>query len=319
VSLNRLGPEADNFRATLERFQDWGDEDGALRMAGALAEFWSGRNEQPEALRHLEAALSMGDGQTPARARALGAAAQMARLTVDPAAGKAFAEQGLALARSLGDTAAAADSMLWLGTCLADMGDFEQARQLFAEAAPLYAEIGDDLYALFADRLRAWMHYELGDRDGARVLHESNLVRARELGARDLESSILGALSEYAIDDGRIDDAISLVAASLRTGLDMDSRWHIAVGLCKGANTLAAIGQPGQAVQLVATSMAWYEEIGVKPPSYLAEINKRTANIGHDELGDAEFARAWETGGNLTLETAAVMAIEALDRASARS
>ena len=312
--LERLGPENDNLRAALDRLEMWADEDGASRLSGALDEFWCPRMEHPEGRRHLEAALRIGKSQTPARLKALIAAAHLTRDDSEPAAGAILAEEALSLAHDLSDQRGTGSATLWLGACVADEGDFDQARQLFDEAARLLDDVGEHLNALFARRLLAWMYYELGERGRARALHEANLVRARELGSRDLEASILGALSEYAVEDGRINDAVSLVAAAIRIGLDLGNHGGIANDLCKGASTLAATGGSEPAVQMVASTAAWHEEIGGKPLPYLAELNERTLNSSRSQLGDTAFAMAWEAGKRMTLETAAAMALDALDR-----
>jgi predicted ATPase len=315
--VDRLGPEADNIRASLAAYQAWAEGEAALRLSGALDEFWCDRAEEAEGRRHLEAALGIGTSPTPARAKALLGAAHLARDSGDPAAGRRFAEDALALAQELGDAPSAASALLWLGACVADEGDFARARQLFEEAGTQHKEVGNHLDALFANRLLAWMHYELGDRGRARALHEANLVRARELGSRDLESSILGALSEYAVNDGRIDDAVALAVEGTRVAVDLGDRQGIAIELCRAANALFATGQPETAVQALASSAAWYREIGSKPLPYLAELTDRLLTSSRSTLGDDIFASAWTAGERLQVEKAAALAIEALELAGA--
>ena len=156
------------------------------------------------------------------------------------------------------------------------------------------------------------MYYELGDRSRARVLHEANLVRARALGSRDLEASILGALSEYAVDDGRIADAVSLAAASIQLRVELGNPSGLAIELCKCANALVAAGQVQTAIQLLASSSAWHDEVGSRPLPYLAELVERTLTKLHAELDDDAFTEAWERGKRLSVEDASSLAIESL-------
>ena len=314
--LERLDPESDNIRAALDQFEAIAAEDGALRLSSALDEFWCPRSEESEGRSHLEAALSIGGRPTPARAKALIAAAHLARDHGDPDAGEKHAEEALALTKDLGDNHGAGRALLWLGASIADQGDFLRARPIFDEAARLLTEVADRENALFATRLLAWMYYELGDRPRARALHESNLARARELGTRDLEASILGALSEYAVDDGRIVDAVALAADGIRIEVDRGSRPGIAIALCKCANALHAAGQVGVAVQVLASSAAWYHESGGKPLPYLAELNDRILASSRGRLSEEQFDAEWAAGEGLSLEKAAAIAIETLEDAT---
>jgi len=310
--LERLAPENDNFRATLSRLAAWADDEGRLRLAGALDDFWCPRTEQSEGRRYLEEALRASEQPSPARAKALLAAAHLARDDDDPAAGQRWSEEGLELNRALGDRWGEARSMLWLGLAIADQGNFERARSLFSDSAELSGEVGDAFGVLFANRMLAWMYYELGARGRARVLHEANLVRARALDSRDLEASILGALSEYAVDDGRIADAVSLAAASIRLRVELGNPSGLAIELCKCANALVAAGQVQTAVQLLASSSAWHEEVGRRPLPYLAELIERTLIRIHAELDDDAFTEAWERGKRLSVEDASSLALESL-------
>ena len=147
--LQRLGPENDNFRAALSRLAAWADGEGTLRLAGALDDFWCPRTEQSEGRRHLEAALRVAEEPSPARAKALIAAAHLARDDDDPAAGQRWSEEGLELSRALADRWSEARSMLWLGLVLADQGDFARARTLFSESAVLSDEVGDAIGVLY--------------------------------------------------------------------------------------------------------------------------------------------------------------------------
>jgi len=310
--LERLGPESDNFRAALDRLEASGNAEGTLRLAGALDEFWCPRSEYSEGRRYLAAALRMTNRTEPERAKALIAAAHLARDDGDPAAGRNLAEEAVAMNRTVGDRRGGGRAVLWLGACFADEREFERARQLFEEAARLSTDAGDDVNALFANRLLAWMYYELGDKSQARILHEANLVRARELGWRDLEASILGALSEYAIDDGRFADALVFVTAGIRISLEDRNRPGLAVDLCKAASTLVHVAHADTAIALLASAGAWYEGIGSRPLPYLDELVQQTISLSRVSVGQEAFERAWEAGRTLPIEKAAALALDAL-------
>jgi predicted ATPase len=312
--LKRLEAEHDNLRAALDWFDVTADGERALRLAGAVDEFWCARNHVPEGRRHLERALRVEVRPTAGRAKALVGAAHMARDTGDQATGKLRAEEGLALHRTLGDQWGAADSLLWLGLNEADEGDFVPAQRHFAESVDVFGELGDAYYTLLANRMLAWTYDALGDRPRARALHEENLRRARALDARDLEASVLGALAEYATGEGRLQDAASMAADSIRVFGELGSRSGVATELSRGAAALALAGQVELATRLLASATAFNEEAGTPLLPHLVVENQRTLTRIHSQLDDAAYVEAWERGRRLSVEDAAALALDALGR-----
>jgi predicted ATPase len=311
-AVRRLGRENDNIRSALAHFQAQADADRALRLAGALDEFWCDRAEEAEGLRHLENALGLSRDATAQHLKALLGAAHLARDVADPERGTRYAQEAMALAQDLGDKPGAADALTWLAACAADQHDFERARMLLEDAANRQTELGDHEAALLANRLLAWTYYELGDRKRARAMHEANLERARELGAHDLEASVLGALAEYAVDDGRVADAMELAAAGIGVLRDSGDRQGMAIHLVKVAYVLVAADEPDLAVKTLASSSAWYAEVGSKPLPFLAELADRVRSQTGEQLGAVAFEELWREGGRLDVESAAATALAAL-------
>jgi tetratricopeptide (TPR) repeat protein len=204
--------------------------------------------------------------------------------------------------------------LFYLGAGEADQGNFEAARAHFEQSAQLANELGDESSALFANRMLAWAYFGLGDRAQARALHETQLGRARALGMRDLESSILGALAAYAVDDGRVSDAAPMAADSIRIVLDLDDQHGLASEICRGAAVLALAGESEPAAELIASAVAFHEDAGVGILPYLAGENERTLVQIHSQLDAAAFHQAWERGRKLAVEDAAGLALEVLDR-----
>jgi tetratricopeptide (TPR) repeat protein len=239
----------------------------------------------------------------------------MARDSGDPATARLRAEEALALYRTLGDRWRTAHSQLWLGLAVADEGKFSEAHRLFDECAELFGELGDENNVLMATRMVAWMHNELGDRKRARAVHEENLGRARALRNRSLEATTLGALASYAIDEGRVDDARSLSAGSLRIYLELGSRSGVAHQLFRCAGALAIAGKAGTATRLLSFAEALHEEIGMGVLPHLVAENEITLAAIDGVLDEAAFAEAWEEGRSLTADEAVALAFDSLERA----
>jgi len=314
--LARLARDHENVRSALDWFEVTAGTESLLRLAGALDYYWGERGHVPEGRRYLESALRLDDRPTAARAKALIGASHLARDVGDTATGKLWAEEGLALHRRLGDRWGTSHSLLSLGLLVADEGDFERARQLFGESADLFGEVGDALHALYATRMLAWTYDALGDRKRARALHEENLRQARVLHARDLESSILGALAAYATDEGRGQDAAAMAAESVRISYAAGNRALTAHELCRGAAALALAGDVAIATRLLASSVAFHQEVGLKWLPHLVAENNRTLARIHEQLEGATFDAAWSEGLVLTVEDAAEMALAHLAEVS---
>ena len=311
--LDRLEREHDNLRAALDHLHASGEGGLALRLAGAVPDFWCAKEHFAEGRRQLERALAAGPADpTPIRAKALIGAAHMARDCGFGADAKARAEEGLALARRYGDARVVADGVFWLGQALADEGDFESARRFHEEGVALRIELGDELGALVANRMLAWTLSETGDRDGARALHEANLQRARSMGNTGMIATTIGALASYAIVDRRVENALALAAESVRTFHENGNRHGVAVELCRCAGAHAIAGNVVLAARLLACATALHEEIGSSMLPYLTQENEETLAVVRSNLDDTGFATAWEEGRTMTANAAVALAVEGI-------
>ena len=89
----------------------------------------------------------------------------------------------------------------------------------------------------------------------------------------------LGQLAQHARDEGRVEDAISMLQESLRILRDLDDRLGIADDLARLARTLAVAGRAETAIRLVSCSDALYEETGRSVPSWTAKRNEETLTV----------------------------------------
>jgi predicted ATPase/class 3 adenylate cyclase len=311
--LDRLEGEHDNLRAALDWCTAAGESQLALRLAGAVYVFWEMRGHLAEGRRRLETALCTDERPTAARAKALNGAAALALGCGDAATARLRAEEGLALHRTLEDTSGTGSSLLELGLVIADQGDYASALEIFEESIRFFREAHDEHSVVWATRYLAWMHDELGDRKHARALHEDNLARARALGAEWIEASTLGALGEYAIDEGRLDEGGAMLRQSVRLFRGLGERERQAENACRFARALVAAGSPSIAARLLASAEALQAEIGARRSQWLVEMNEGTLRALQAQLDDAAFAEAWEQGRALTVDDAVALAVDSLE------
>jgi ATP/maltotriose-dependent transcriptional regulator MalT len=158
----------------------------------------------------------------------------------------------------------------------------------------------------------AWAYYEVGDLERARELAEDNLRQARATHDELLEGVALSSLVDFAVDEGRLEDAVSMLKESHRILRDLGDLLMSAAAVCRIARVLALAGRAGTAARVLSSSAVLLEEIGARPP-WLARINEQTLTAIRTQLDEAAFAEAWEQGQALTAEEAVALALDALD------
>ena len=308
--LNRLDRDLDNLRAALDGLADTHESEHALRLSGALSDFWASRGHVAEGRRRLESALLFNLNPTAARAKALNGAAELAGTSGDPEAMGLRAEEALALYRWLGNQQGEAESLQQLGYAVGEAGDWARAQHLLEESIQRFTDIGDERQALWTNRTLAWTFAESGDRDRARVIHEDTLRRARALGMRSLEAALLSSLSWL-----QDEDALPLQKASLQIRRELGNHVEIGMSLCGVARAITVVGRVETAARLISCFEALSEEIG-GGEAWVARMNEQTLTTIHTQLDEAAFAEAWEQGRLLTLEEAVGLALDTLEEAS---
>jgi non-specific serine/threonine protein kinase len=274
------------------------------------------RGQIAEGGRRLEGVLLGETSSTPARARALNGATALVLEVGDSATARARAEEALALHKELGDSWGIANSTLLLGNVEAQDEHLEPARQLFEDARRRFEELGDEHYVLLATRLIAWMCYDLGDHDRARTLHESVVRRARAVGNQRMEATSLGALSEYALYDGRVDDAVPMLSKSTRIYRDLGDQIAVAINVFRFARALALRGRPQAAAELLGAGDAVHAEVGASMQYWVVDMNDVTTAMVRESLGDTSFDVAWKEGAKLSLDEAVALALGEADEDS---
>ena len=307
--LDRLEAEHDNLRAALDWLEALGDTQLTLRLSGALYRFWYMRGHFAEGRSRLERLLAADKQPTAMRARALNGAAVMAMNTGDPVTAKARSEEALALHRRLGDEWGAAYSVFSLAIAATEEADWTAALPLFEQSLARFRELGEDHYALIAGDGIAWMARVLGDPERSRRGHEEVLRDARAVGDWAIAASQLEQLAQFAQDEGRVDDALSMLAEALRMKRDLEMPNLIVESLCRFAYTLAVGGRAEVAARLLAADQELREEIG-GGFAWVAEVNGETLGKLRSQLDELMLEEALAQGRKLTPDEAVAIALD---------
>ena len=151
---------------------------------------------------------------------------------------------------------------------------------------------------------------EGGDLERTRELCEEIVREARMEHDPFPEGFALAILADIALDQGRVEDAVSPAESSYRIFRDLGDLLNVASCVCSFARVLALAGKPEAAARVLASSVALREETGEM--DFASESEKALTAIRH-QLDEAAFADAWEQGRSLTADEAVALALESLD------
>jgi predicted ATPase/DNA-binding SARP family transcriptional activator/DNA-binding CsgD family transcriptional regulator len=259
--FERLDAENDNLRAALSWLLEQGEGELALRLSGALGEFWHVRGHLEEGRRWLEATLARGD-DAPARVKALLHAGWIAWEQVDYERSEALGEEALALAREQGDRAATARALYIQGAPTLYQLDFDRAAALFEEAARLQRGVGD--VAGLARTIQALGLTATARHDFMRAaeLHEESLALAREAGDQIGIIVALGMGAFAYLGQGDHRRAWELLEEGLELSRSVGSKHGIAFHLHAAAALASTQGQPVRSARLWGAGQSLMQDIG---------------------------------------------------------
>jgi tetratricopeptide (TPR) repeat protein len=335
--MRRLEQEHDNLWAALGWARAGGEAELGLRLATSLAGFWYVRGYFTEGRGWLEGLLALasqavgaGDVATrtagtpsvsaKARAMALAAASNLARVQGDDERALAAAAEALALAR--GQQAGwaawvAGTSLHLLGQIAWDRGDLEQAAACLEESVAQLQAVGQESMAASFLTLVGLIALDRGDLERARACCEESLAFARRTGADHPEGSALACLAHVARRRGDLASAEVLGREELLIWRRLGTPFHIAGGLEGLARTAAAAGEGARAeraARLLGAAAALRERVDVSPSPRDRVNMQRATTEARLTLGETGWVVAFAAGRALTVEEAIA---EALGEAAA--
>jgi predicted ATPase len=344
VWLEQLDREQENLRTALEWSITSEVAELALRICGALGEFWSRRGNRSEGHYWLKAALALpgADAHHVARAKALYAAGNLARHQNDLSGAILLLKESVDLHRALEDDRGLARSLGILGVLIQGQGHQAEGRSFVEESLALHRKLGSnwELANLLQNlSYNAWLQ---GDLTHVTGLAEESLILARQVGDKFLIANALHYIGYVELQQGDLLRAATLVQESLvifrelsdRQGIlsSLETRGSIALAqhdlaqanayyqegfalarqlgddigwyLVGLARVAAAKGQLKRAVSLFALTETAYEITKIMSPKESVAFEHELAAM-RNRLGEEVFAAAWTEGISMTAEQAA--------------
>jgi DNA-binding CsgD family transcriptional regulator/tetratricopeptide (TPR) repeat protein len=249
--LDRLEGDHDNLRAALRWALDHAQAELALRLGGALWQFWWVRGYLGEGRRWLEHGLGLvgfrerGAAAEPRMAvlpgvlaRALNGAGVLANYQGDYGRAATLCGESLSLSRRDGNLACVAAALNGLAAVARTGGDFATARAMYEEAISILQGLGDLPGLTVSLQYLGTLLWWQGDGEAARWPTERAMALARELGDKRHIAGALGTLANLRHEAGEFAAATELYQEALDLDTQIGSRRGVARamwGLGRGA------------------------------------------------------------------------------------
>jgi len=306
--FERLDAENDNLRAALSWLLEQCEGEPALRLSGALGEFWHVRGHLEEGRRWLEAALAS-EVNAPARIKTLLHAGWLASEQMDYERSEALGEEAVTLAREQEDSAATARALYSLGAQTLYQLDFDRAAALCEEAAQLQRSVGDIAGLARTMQASGLIATARHDFELAAKLHEESLTLAREtedqLGI--ILSLGMGAFAYLGL--GNYQRARELFEEGLKLSRSLGAKHYIAFCLYAAAALASAQGQPVHSARLWGAGESVMEDIGTQPNPVERYHYGPYIDAARALLGEAAWEAAFAEGMAMSAQEAVEYAL----------
>ncbi len=308
--FRRIEQEHNNIRAALE----WAFNPGApservkegLSLVVSVDRFWPGRGHIREGITWIERALQSSQDISLDRARALRIAGWLYAHEDNEQHAILLLEESVAIAKQLNDDTRQADGLDTLGDVAWRFGDFEKARDYYAESLALYRKGANPLNIALSLASAGRLHVDYGHLPEAEILlleGLSFLDKTPDLRGRAYCLNALGRLALF-------QRQLKLAAERFRQALCLNHKLGYMVDLSECLHSLAVVeaiaGEEGRATVLRAAATALQKKTGfiypVNDPLFLKapDVWSRTAPL----------SKEWQAGEKMSPDQAVAYALE---------
>jgi predicted ATPase len=261
--VNRIRQDHENLRVALQWALDTDETETAFRLLGAVWRYWDVLNVWSEARIWMERALTQGARmKTPGRAETLWGASWLAAHQSDYSQALELAQEGLELARELGDQRLVGLLLQSVAEGLYRFGDSERAIQCVEESLDIFRKLGvREEIAWALDHLAKGL-WQRGERARSRALVHESLTIFRELGHQYAIVSSLSHAARLALEEDDNAAAAELLSKSLALARMLGIKQWMSAILRDLSLLLWRQGELAQAGSMIEESLALSREIG---------------------------------------------------------
>ena len=312
----RIQAEQENLRSAFV----WSIENDrttiALRLVGALRDYWRNYLFQREGLRWAVSALAHAGESRPAlRANALLAAGSHAIDLEQVEDGNAYLDAAIELFTQLGDRNNAARSIALRGFSDAEtQDDIRRGIDLALESLEVVRSSNDlggmtEIYNLLGELARMGQDFDMAEH-----YYRECLGLAEESGERLRVAMQYTNLGTLAYQKKEYDLAATLTVRGLRIFLEMGVLVAVCYDIAGLAGAALGLGNPARAARLLGVANAGLGNLEISHQQADHRVITRILVQTRAVLDEQSFQKAWEEGQRMTLQEAFEYALAGPDR-----
>lgn len=309
-AVERIDHDHDNFRAALSRAIASDEAELGMRLGYALWRFWQLQSHLSEGRMWFDRLLALppAGARTAARAKGLTGAAGIAYWQNDYPAATSWYEEAEAIYRELGDRRGLADALYNTGSMDAIRGDMNAVRDAFSEGTALAREVRDNQLVVRFLEAEGYTAFMTDDFETARTRLEEALAMAEQTDDKMAIGTGHHTVAQVARLQERFEDAAAHYRSSIRIARDLGATLAVIEPLQGLAAVLIATGDPERGVRLLGAQAVIREQAGGGPPPEWLRLGD-PYSAAKSQLGEADYAAAWEAGRSLSAEEAMAEAL----------
>jgi tetratricopeptide (TPR) repeat protein len=297
-----LTADQDNFRLALRTAIDGGDAEAALRLCGALWQYWRAHGDIAEGREWLRRSLALHGADVGTRAKALWGAAWLAYHHDDYDEASERGEELSALARTNDDPVVRRNALTIPGIVAMARARYEDARDLFAQAVEVLRPLGQNW--LFATSLLnlGSASVRVGAHDAARAALEQARDLYERLGDRAFSARASIQIAFVGMAEGDLREAAALIGAALTLFAESEDAWGTAESLEAMAAVRAAEANARDAALLTGAAGAIRSMISMRPHPFDAEWTERYIDEARGSAGGDAWSQWLDEGSTLDID-----------------
>jgi non-specific serine/threonine protein kinase len=308
--LDRLEADHDNLRAAMESALVQNDAQLAVRLAGTLWRFWEVRGYLSEGRDALKQALAIGKDASPSfHAKALDGAGRLSWRQGDFQDAKQLFAESLALWRTAGDKAGEANSLHGLARAALNLQDHKSARTSCEESLEIQRQLRDKQGIATAMNTLGEVARSQRDFAQAETHYGESLAIFREIGDTAASVSVLHNLAYTALNRGDEKKAEAFFREAITIARELKDQLGIFSMLGGLACVATARGQAERAAMLFAAAEAVGSARGYAGDRIDQDEVNRHLAAARSAFGEEKFNAAWTRGQAMPPEDAIAYAL----------
>jgi len=317
-SLARVAADHDNVRLARAWFDEHGDIDALLRLSAMLYGLWFARGLYGEGVQWVEHALERSRHMASvSRVQALAAAGTLAILQGGYDRADAFLDEGLSLARELGDPFLVGEVMAYAGFVTYRRGDYARAEDVLGEALRLLGGVPESAHRAFALLILGDTALAQEQFDRASLFYQEAIDRFQEAGYTWGLSDAQAGLAGASFCTGDLVLAAKRYRESLERAWSLGFPMYVASCLLGVAAVAATSGRAEQGAHLLGAAEGMIASLSAPMFPRDQPIRQRGLAALSTALGEERLAGAREAGRIMSIEQVVTDA-KALSEAVAR-